>query len=1106
MSVLINVTQNEGRKNLPGKFLLVLALFSAASSFYVFLQAGERVPLSQIQDLALISTVFSLCVAALVFFVLRRVAGVDFQAQLVRQFFEEVEDPIFFLNKFGRPVMLNTAGRDFLPRIEDSLTEQLKDFLLKEDTEGYQTLERLYESITSMRSDEEDLLIMDKTGEMQRLLISIRPMAQQNLSIVRLVDLSRRSSLISSAQHGLSKLIQILDHVPIGLYALDDKNRIIAINGTLSTWLGATPSEIISKGRTIESFLIRDKSEEEQEGRRHSTKAEEVAFSGLQGQMFHAFLGRVSIGAGDQQLRGGLVLREDSGEGDWQTALRRSKLLFKRFFEEAPVGIVMVDLDGRVSESNRQFRDIFGEDVTGSLIKDFVMEDYHEPLAQRMAEAISLGDTHEPVELMLKSDPPKITNLYVGRMEDDQETAFGLMLHLIDVTEQKNLEQQFVQSQKMQAVGQLAGGVAHDFNNLLTAMIGYCDLLMTRHRPGDPSFADINQIKQNANRAANLVRQLLAFSRQQRLTPKVINVTDILAELSNLLTRLLGENVALDMHHARDLWPIKADQGQLEQVIINLSVNARDAMDSKGTLTIKTENKTITEPYKRGAEVMPKGDYIEISVSDTGHGISQENLERIFEPFFSTKDVGSGTGLGLSTVYGIVKQTDGYIYVDSTIDQSTTFRVYIPRYEADGKQDDKLLQQRKYEEADLTGTELILFAEDEDPVRSFTSRALTSKGYEVVAKASGEDALKALKELKRPIDLLITDVMMPGMDGPTLIGEVRKIQPEVKVLCISGYSEDALRKKIEDDSEVHFLAKPFSLKDIATQVKEILNGDATPPVVTAPLSPPPEAPPEEAPPIKAPEELPEELPGELPEELPEELPVEPPVESFTQDSDLQDPVAEEPVVEQPAAEPSVPSASELPEGMDVDEGSPPPVEKTEDRPIFKRKPDFDAMSDQTKEDEKTQDPVVIVEPKPEISTQPPAEEKEKPQPTEDTGKKLILFAEDEDPVRMFTTRALTGVGYEVVGGGSAELALEEYEKLGRPVDLLITDVMMPGMDGPELIGKMREIQPGIKVLCISGYSEGELRDKIADDTDVHFLAKPFTLKAITEKVGELLEE
>jgi two-component system, cell cycle sensor histidine kinase and response regulator CckA len=403
------------------------------------------------------------------------------------------------------------------------------------------------------------------------------------------------------------------------------------------------------------------------------------------------------------------------------------------------------------------------------------------------------------------------------------------MLHFIDVTEQKNLEVQFAQSQKMQAVGQLAGGVAHDFNNLLTAMIGFCDLLLMRFRPGDPSFADIMQIKQNANRAANLVRQLLAFSRQQTLQPRIIDITDVLVELSHLLRRLIGENIELKVIHGRDLGLAKVDQGQLEQVIINLAVNARDAMTGGGTLTIRTGNVTQAVAMRRGHEVMPAGNYVLIEVADTGVGIPRENLVRIFEPFFSTKEIGSGTGLGLSTVYGIVKQTGGFIAVDSEPGRGAAFQIYLPRHQmgdsALGARAEAVEAPDPPASRDLTGIGTVMLVEDEDPVRIFGARALRNKGYKVLEAKSGEGALEMIRDGGEKIDLLITDVVMPRMDGPALVREVREIDPGMKVIFISGYTEDAFRQRLDSDSEIHFLPKPFSLKQLAGKVKEVISGE-----------------------------------------------------------------------------------------------------------------------------------------------------------------------------------------------------------------------------------------------------------------------------------------
>jgi two-component system cell cycle sensor histidine kinase/response regulator CckA len=334
------------------------------------------------------------------------------------------------------------------------------------------------------------------------------------------------------------------------------------------------------------------------------------------------------------------------------------------------------------------------------------------------------------------------------------------------------------------------------------------------------------QIKQNANRAANLVRQLLAFSRQQTLQPRVLNITDALADLSHLIRRLIGENIALNVVHGRDLGLIKVDQGQLEQVIINLAVNARDAMNGGGTLTIQTDNVELSAPIRRGDELMPVGKYVVIGVGDTGCGIPKENLERIFEPFFSTKEVGAGTGLGLSTVYGIVKQTGGFVLVDSEVGKGSTFSIYLPRHE--GEEEGAGTSIARADEAsmpkDLTGAGTVLLVEDEDPVRLFSSRALKNKGYTVIEAESAEQALEKLAESVGKIDLVITDVVMPKMDGPTLIKQVRELYPDraLKVIFMSGYTEDNFRQRLGDDVDIHFLPKPFSLKQLAGKVKEVM--------------------------------------------------------------------------------------------------------------------------------------------------------------------------------------------------------------------------------------------------------------------------------------------
>ena len=394
----------------------------------------------------------------------------------------------------------------------------------------------------------------------------------------------------------------------------------------------------------------------------------------------------------------------------------------------------------------------------------------------------------------------------------------------------------------MQAVGQLAGGIAHDFNNVLTAIIMASDLLLTNHRPSDPSFPDIMNIKQNANRAASLVRQLLAFSRKQTLRPEVLNLTDVLADLRMLLARLVGNNVKLKVEHGRDLWPVRVDIGQFEQVVVNLAVNARDAMPEGGDLTVRTRNVAAEECKGFGYRELAVGDYVMVEVADSGTGIAPDVITKIFEPFFTTKEVGKGTGLGLSMVYGIIKQTGGFIFCDSDVGKGTAFRIFLPRHVQEAK-DGPDTQQAASGAAssgdagtpavrppdalkDLSGSATVLLVEDEDAVRMGGMRALTSRGYTVHEASSGVEALEIFESLGGKVDIVVSDVVMPEMDGPTLLGELRKRQADIKFIFVSGYAEDAFARNLPADAKFGFLPKPFSLKQLATIVKDVLEGDA----------------------------------------------------------------------------------------------------------------------------------------------------------------------------------------------------------------------------------------------------------------------------------------
>ncbi|HUE47004.1 MAG TPA: response regulator, partial [Aestuariivirgaceae bacterium] len=428
----------------------------------------------------------------------------------------------------------------------------------------------------------------------------------------------------------------------------------------------------------------------------------------------------------------------------------------------------------------------------------------------------------EPLDVSFAGPSQHTGQLTLHRLDPPGNAGPGVFVFALDTTKHSSLEVQLVQSQKMQAVGQLAGGMAHDFNNVLTAIIGFSDLLLARHRPTDPAFADIMNIKQNANRAANLVRQLLAFSRRQTLRPEVLSLTDILSDLGHLLGRLLGEKVELKVVHGRDLWPVKVDVNQFEQVIINLAVNGRDAMPDGGILTVRTANVTWDESKKAGVPDMPPGEYVLCEVADTGTGMSPDVIAKMYEPFFSTKDVGKGTGLGLSTVYGIVRQTGGYIFCDSEVGKGTKFCIYLPRHaEVAAATPEPREEKRDANRTDLTGRGTILLVEDEDAVRSFASRALASRGYTVLEAESGERALELVDE-GNAIDLVVSDVVMPVMDGPTLLKSLRKRGVATRIVFISGYAEDAFARNLEGESDFAFLPKPFSLKQLAEAVKDAM--------------------------------------------------------------------------------------------------------------------------------------------------------------------------------------------------------------------------------------------------------------------------------------------
>jgi two-component system cell cycle sensor histidine kinase/response regulator CckA len=488
------------------------------------------------------------------------------------------------------------------------------------------------------------------------------------------------------------------------------------------------------------------------------------------------------------------------------------------------MAIASINSDGGILRSNAAFarlapaalRTIAGEGGP-SIYRGVVERDAAELREAIAAAGEGKGDIN-PIDAALQGAGDRSARFFVSAADPSGDEGASATVFALDTTEQRMLQENFAQSQKMQAIGQLAGGIAHDFNNVLTAIIGYSDLLLANHRPTDPSFQDIMQIKQNANRAAGLVRQLLAFSRRQTLRPQTLQLSDVLSELQMLLRRLVGETIDLDIRHGRDLWLVKADLNQFEQVIVNLIVNARDAMPEGGRIYLRTRNVVPADCAAFQEKSLIPAEYVLIEVQDNGHGIPADVRDKIFEPFFTTKEVGKGTGLGLSMVYGIVKQEHGYVFCDSEPGSGATFRIFLPRH-FPSVADEAPKKEVVKPAADLTGRGAILLVEDEEAVRAFASRALASRGYTILEADSGLEALKVVENAGGAIDLIVSDVIMPEMDGPTMLTELRKRGLTAKIIFVSGYADDAFAKNLPEGEEFLFLPKPFTLKQLIEAVK-----------------------------------------------------------------------------------------------------------------------------------------------------------------------------------------------------------------------------------------------------------------------------------------------
>jgi PAS domain S-box len=854
------------RKNRSGTamriLMLAFVLFAAAVSFVVFKESlDSQVVIGMLGILAMVGIFF--LVSAVIGFV--EVMPQSQSDTLARSFLASQPDGTIITDAKGRIVYANAAyGR--MTGARKAAEVQSLETLLSKHRESSEALYRLTNGLREGREGYEEFRLLKPLGtltpngtgahwyRLKARLLKNEGDGKGELHVWQIADISAERDDQERFFRELQNAIDYLDHAPAGFLSAGRKGEIYYINATLAEWLGVdltkfTPGSMhISDIVAGEGMALIESIQAEPGLTRTATI--DLDFRRSNGQSLPVRLVHRVRSARDGapgESRTIVLTRQENGGSDQSDSV--ASMRFTRFFNNTPMAIASVDGNGRILRTNAPFMRLFSDLVSRDDIEnasarmEVVLHDSdRERFAQALAAAKDRQVDIAPIESRHPTVEGRHFRFYVNAVIDQSEEApeEAAIIYAVDVTEQKALEAQMAQTQKMNAVGTLAGGIAHDFNNVLTAILLSSDHLLLQARPSDASFADLMEIKRNANRAAVLVRQLLAFSRKQTMRPTLLNLTDVIGDLRILVDRLIsGTNVKLSVEFERDLWPVKTDLSQFEQVLVNLCVNARDAMPDGGMITIRTRNIEAQEVAAFNHRGLPSEDFVMVEVADTGTGIPPEIMDKIFEPFFTTKEVGKGTGLGLAMVYGIVKQSGGYIYPQSEVGKGTVFRIFLPRHAvAEVTLDGTAVPAEgsagavsaaaplgeAEEKADLTGkSAVVLLVEDEEAVRRGGKRMLETRGYTVHEAGSGIEALDIMDELEGAVDIVVSDVVMPEMDGPSLLRELRKKYPDLKFIFVSGYAEDAFARNLPADAKFGFLPKPFSLKQLAVAVREMLD-------------------------------------------------------------------------------------------------------------------------------------------------------------------------------------------------------------------------------------------------------------------------------------------
>ena len=841
-------SQSAPRSGSVGLVLLIALALIAAATGLIYIDrpyAGTYI----LALLALLGTIGVFALFAMASGIMQ-LASRSERNPLLKAVVDSAFDGIVVTDQSGRVFYANATYLDLIGAADASDVRPIERVFVG-DPDVSESIYRLLKAAREGRRLQEEVRIPAATAEAARWLrLRVRPLGESKhdarMTVWSIADVTRDRERQENVFQELQHAIDYLDHAPAGFFSVDAAGAIVYLNATLANWLDHDLAQVgagslklndivAGEGAALLTTLNAAPGEVKTEVLDLDLKTR--GGKPVPVRLFH----KVAFGA-DGAAGASRTLVLNRAKDDGSDSARAAEVRFMRFFQNTPMAIATVDKTGRIARSNARFAAAFEDMLKGSeglgderSILSVVAERDRPALEAAIRKAGEGQGDIAPVEAALAGSHERWASFFVSAVEEEDRDGEAAIVYALETTAQRTLENRVIQQQKMESVGQLAGGIAHDFNNVLSVIMMATDFLLNAHKPTDPSFQDIIQIKQNANRGAALVRQLLAFSRKQTLRPQVLDLNETLNDLTMLLRRLIGEKVTLTPAFSRDLWPVKADISQFEQVIVNLAVNARDAMPDGGKLTVRTANVPASESDTFSYKGMPSADYVLVEVTDTGIGIPPGIIDKIFEPFFSTKEVGKGTGLGLSTVYGIVKQTGGFIYVDSK-SGNTAFRIFLPRYVAGAEE---ALPQIPDADApaiagamaaadgmakaatDLTGQGTILLVEDEEGLRALNARGLTSRGYTVLEASNGVEAIEVL-EKQGHVDLVVSDVVMPEMDGPTLLKELRRRDPNVKVIFVSGYAEEAFQKNLPEQEPYQFLAKPFTLKQLVSKVKETM--------------------------------------------------------------------------------------------------------------------------------------------------------------------------------------------------------------------------------------------------------------------------------------------